>query len=70
MTVYCIFFLPFTGRSLQLVATMSEDTDHIDTAACKERNIQVIKVNQVPVQTIADLTIGLLILCTQQWLNG
>ena len=55
---------------MKVVATMSEDTEHIDTDACSDRNIQVIKINQVPVQTVADLTIGLLILCTQQWLNG
>lgn len=58
------------GPSLKVVATFSEDTEHIDTDACRERNIQVIKLNQVPVQVVADLTVGLLILSTMQWLNG
>ena len=62
--------LKFSGPALKVVATMSEDTEHIDTDACRDRNIRVIQLNQVPAQIVADLTIGLLILTTMQWLNG
>lgn len=62
--------LDTAGPTLKVVATMSEDTEHIDTDACRDRNIRVIQLNQVPAQIVADLTIGLLILTTMQWLNG
>lgn len=49
---------------------MSEDTDHIDMDGCRQRNIEVVKLSEIPVQLVADLTIGLIILCTLPWLKG
>lgn len=61
--------LDAAGPSLKIVATMSEDSDHIDAAECSRRQIQLLTIPKVSKDTVADLAIGLLLMTTRQWIN-
>lgn len=48
------------GPDLCVIATMSEDVNHIDTAECQKRNIKVVTFPKMSKDTVASLTLALL----------
>ncbi|KAK3576176.1 hypothetical protein CHS0354_001194 [Potamilus streckersoni] len=53
--------IQLAGPELRVVATMSEDYDHIDNEECKRRGIQVLTIPEDSNETVVDLTIALLL---------
>lgn len=57
--VILVFFF-FSGSGLCVVATLSEDTHHIDVEECKRRGIQLVTLPKMSKDTVANLTMGIL----------
>ena len=60
----------FTGPNLKVVATMSVGYEHIDLEECKKRNIRVCNTPNVSTDSVAELTVSLLLLTTRRLLEG
>jgi len=58
------------GNQLQVVATMSVGYEHIDVNACKERQIRVCNTPNVSTDSVAELTVSLLLLTSRRLLEG
>ncbi|XP_045161194.2 glyoxylate reductase/hydroxypyruvate reductase-like [Mercenaria mercenaria] len=58
------------GPSLKIVATMSEDADHIDTSECTRRNIRILTLPKVTIDTVTHMAIALLRIITTEWTSG
>ncbi|XP_060586587.1 glyoxylate reductase/hydroxypyruvate reductase-like [Ruditapes philippinarum] len=58
------------GPSLKIVATMSEDSDHIETSECSRRNIRVLTLPKITFDTVAQMAIALLRVITADWTSG
>jgi hypothetical protein len=58
---YKAFLSYFTGSFLSVVATMSEDSDHIDVGECRRRGIEVVTLPKISKDSVANLTLALLI---------
>ncbi|KAL4221025.1 hypothetical protein ACF0H5_019288 [Mactra antiquata] len=57
------------GRSLKIVATMSEDCDHIEVSECTRRDIRILTLPQVTNETVTQMTIALLRLTTVEMMG-
>lgn len=58
------------GPSLKIVATMSEDSEHIETSECSRRNIRVLTLPKITEDTVAHMAIALLKIITADWKSG
>nr|KAG5704751.1 hypothetical protein BaRGS_005207 [Batillaria attramentaria] len=58
------------GPNLRAVATLSEDTSHIDMEECVRRNIQVLCCPPPDVSAQADLTVALILLTLRSVAKG
>lgn len=58
------------GPSLKIVATMSEDANHIDTSECSRRNIRLLTLPQVTIETLTQMVIAQLRIITNKWTSG
>ncbi|XP_050411723.1 glyoxylate reductase/hydroxypyruvate reductase [Patella vulgata] len=58
------------GPQLQVVATMSVGFEHIDVAECDKRNIVVANTPNVSTDSVAELTVALLLLTSRRLLEG
>lgn len=56
---YLVFFL-LSGSGLCVVATLSEDTHHIDVEECQRRGIELVTLPKMSKDTVANLTMGIL----------
>lgn len=56
--------------NLKFVATRSTGFDHVDVAACKERNIPVSNVPEYGSRTVAEFTFGLLLTLSRRLFSG
>lgn len=54
-----VFFL-LSGSGLCVVATLSEDTHHIDVEECQRRGIELVTLPKMSKDTVANLTMGIL----------
>lgn len=71
MRYFCIIGLCLVaGPNLRVVATMSVGFEHIDVEACKERNIRVCNTPNVSTDSVAELTVSLLLLTARRLLEG
>ncbi|GBL85003.1 hypothetical protein AVEN_49559-1, partial [Araneus ventricosus] len=50
-----------SGPQLKAIATMSVGYDHIDTKTCKEKNIPVSNTPDVSTDSVAEMTVTLLL---------
>lgn len=57
------------GPLLRIVATMSEDSRHIDVEECERRNIRVLTLRSVSTSIVADLALGSLLMATRNWIG-
>jgi glyoxylate reductase len=55
-----------TGKRLKVISTMSTETDHIDVAAATKNNIVVCNTPDVADESIADMTMALLLACARR----
>ncbi|XP_045156539.2 glyoxylate reductase/hydroxypyruvate reductase-like isoform X1 [Mercenaria mercenaria] len=62
--------LDAAGPNLQVVATMSVGYEHIDLEACRARNIRVCNTPNVSTDSVAELTVALLLLTARRLLEG
>lgn len=62
--------LDAAGPNLQVVATMSVGYEHIDLDACRARDIRVCNTPNVSTDSVAELTLGLLLLTARRLLEG
>ena len=62
--------LDAAGPSLQVVATYSVGTDHIDVAACKERGVLVLHTPDVLTDATADLAMALMLAAARRLPEG
>lgn len=62
--------LDSAGPNLKVVATMSVGYEHIDLAACRARNIRVCNTPNVSTDSVAELTVALLLLTCRRLLEG
>ncbi|KAL4221026.1 hypothetical protein ACF0H5_019289 [Mactra antiquata] len=62
--------LDAAGPNLKVVATMSVGYEHIDIAECRKRNIRVCNTPNVSTDSVAELTVSLLLLTTRRLLEG
>lgn len=62
--------LDAAGPNLSVVATMSVGFEHIDVNECKQRKIRVCNTPNVSTDSVAELTISLLLLTTRRLLEG
>ncbi|KAH3790233.1 glyoxylate reductase/hydroxypyruvate reductase-like [Dreissena polymorpha] len=62
--------LEAAGPSLEVVATMSVGFEHIDVDACKKRGIRVCNTPNVSTDSVAELTVALLLLTARRMLEG
>ena len=60
----------FSGANLRVVATMSVGFEHIDVEECKKRNIRVCNTPNVSTDSVAELTVSLLLLTARRLLEG
>lgn len=58
------------GPALKIVATMSEDTDHIETSECSRRNIRVLTLPKVEINFVAHMAFALLRFMTLNWMTS
>ena len=63
-----MIFIP--GPRLRVVATMSVGFEHIDVEACKRRGIRVCNTPNVSTDSVAELTVSLLLLTCRRLLEG
>ena len=61
---------PTQGPSLRVVATMSVGYEHIDVEECKRRHIRVCNTPNVSTDSVAELTVSLLLLTARRLLEG
>lgn len=59
-----------SGPNLRVVATMSVGFEHIDVEECKKRNIRVCNTPNVSTDSVAELTVSLLLLTARRLLEG
>lgn len=57
--VILVFFF-FSGPGLCVVATLSEDTHHIDVEECQRQGIKLVTLPKMSKDTVANLTMGIL----------
>ncbi|XP_052821279.1 glyoxylate reductase/hydroxypyruvate reductase-like [Mya arenaria] len=58
------------GKTLKIVATMSGDLAHIETAECSRRNIRVIPLAAAPiVEAITQMVVALFRLAASRWIG-
>lgn len=57
---YLVFFFLLSGSGLCVVATLSEDTHHIDVEECQRRGIELVTLPKMSKDTVANLTMGIL----------
>lgn len=62
--------LDAAGPQLCVVSTMSVGYEHIDLAECKKRNIRVCNTPNVSTDSVAELTVSLLLLTARRLLEG
>ncbi|XP_052821192.1 glyoxylate reductase/hydroxypyruvate reductase-like [Mya arenaria] len=62
--------LDAAGDNLEVVATMSVGFEHIDVETCKERKIRVCNTPNVSTDSVAELTVSLLLLTARRLLDG
>lgn len=55
-----LFFFLLSGSGLCVVATLSEDTHHIDVEECQRRGIELVTLPKMSKDTVANLTMGIL----------
>ena len=59
-----------SGPNLRVVASMSVGYEHIDVEACKKRGIRVCNTPNVSTDSVAELTVSLLLLTSRRLLEG
>ena len=59
-----------SGPNLRAVATLSEDTQHINTEECARRNIRVLCCPPSDLDGQADLTVALILLTLRSVVEG
>lgn len=62
--------LEAAGPNLRVVATMSVGFEHIDIEACRKRGIRVCNTPNVSTDSVAELTVSLLLLACRRLLEG
>lgn len=62
--------LEAAGPNLRVVATMSVGFEHINVEECTKRNIKVCNTPNVSTDSVAELTVGLLLLTSRRLLEG
>ncbi|KAL4221269.1 hypothetical protein ACF0H5_019532 [Mactra antiquata] len=62
--------LEAAGPNLKVVSTMSVGYEHIDLKACEKRNIRVCNTPNVSTDSVAELTVALLLLTSRRLLEG
>lgn len=62
--------LDAAGPELKVVATMSVGFEHIDVEECQRRNIRVCNTPNVSTDSVAELTVSLLLLTSRRLLEG
>lgn len=62
--------LDSAGPNLKVVATMSVGYEHIDLDACRARKIRVCNTPNVSTDSVAELTVALLLLTARRLLEG
>lgn len=55
-----LFFFLLSGSGLCVVATLSEDTHHINVEECQRRGIELVTLPKMSKDTVANLTMGIL----------
>ena len=58
------------GSQLQIIATMSVGYEHIDLEECKKRNITVTNTPNVSTDSVAEVTVSLLLFTTRRLKEG
>ncbi|KAK3088344.1 hypothetical protein FSP39_017907 [Pinctada imbricata] len=58
------------GKQLKVISTMSVGYEHIDIRECKKRGIAVTNTPKVSTDSVAELTVGLLLLTARKLLEG
>ncbi|XP_053379359.1 glyoxylate reductase/hydroxypyruvate reductase-like [Mercenaria mercenaria] len=62
--------LDAAGPNLQVVGTMSVGYEHIDLEACRARDVRVCNTPNVSTDSVAELTVALLLLTARRLLEG
>lgn len=60
----------FLGPNLKVVATMSVGYEHIDFEECQKHGIVVANTPNVSTDSVAELTVSLLLLTARRLLEG